>query len=74
MGLASLFFNESIKELIKKFFSAKNNKQINALYLVVLLLAIILPFTIFYLASDKVNKAKLGTEKEVELIQPTKLK
>ena len=48
LAIGSVVFNESIKELIKKFFSQLSKFQINLLYFTLLILTIALPLSISY--------------------------
>ena len=73
IGLCSLFFEESIKEIIRKFFSIKSKNKIRNFYWFVFILVISLPILIFYFTSEKVNKGKLKVGLPVEKIQPTQL-
>ncbi|HXT82731.1 MAG TPA: hypothetical protein VN704_00025 [Verrucomicrobiae bacterium] len=64
IALAGIFFTESIKEVIKKYFSIKTKKKATNLYWVLFVLAVALPILIFYLPSANKNHTK-------DIINPT---
>lgn len=71
LAVASLIFTESIKEIIKKFFSVKSKKEINKLYWFIFLLAIAIPLTITYFPDNR-TKSKTELSEPINPIQPLK--
>ncbi len=68
--LAGLFFQESMKELIKKFFATKSKKKTNRLYWTILIAAIILPLILLALKSNYTNKTGTEINHPVNKIKP----
>ncbi len=68
--LAGLFFQESMKELIKKFFATKSKKKTNRLYWTILIAAIILPLLFLLLRSNYTNKTGTEINHPINKIKP----
>jgi undecaprenyl pyrophosphate phosphatase UppP len=58
LAIATLIFNESIKEIIKKYFSVKSKKKINRLYWLLFILAVSVPIVIIGLAGGNKTDTK----------------
>lgn len=57
IGLCGLVFTESIKEVIKKYFTLKTKKEVTKYYRAILLVAILIPIAIAFLDSQNKPKA-----------------
>lgn len=68
--MAGLFFQESMKEIIKKFFATKTKKKTNRLYWAILITAIILPLILFVFKSNYTNKTGTEINHPVNKIKP----
>ncbi|HWY10431.1 MAG TPA: hypothetical protein VN026_03845 [Bacteroidia bacterium] len=59
--LMGTIFTESIKEVIKKYFSLKSKKKINNLYWSIFILAIAIPIIITLIAGNKTDTKRIIT-------------
>lgn len=70
LTLAGLFFQESMKEIIKKFFATKTKKKTNRLYWIILLLALILPLLLLVSKTNYTNKTGTKITHPMHKIKP----
>lgn len=56
IGLCGVFFTESIKEVIKKYFALKTKKDVTKYYRILLVIAVLIP--LLFALIDTQNKPK----------------
>lgn len=72
VGVLGFVCQKSVEEVLKQYFSRKSKKEISRLFWIVLIVAVAIPLSMGYLASNHGNNMQTGTPAPMNMVEPTK--